>query len=112
MTVQNPEALFQKVAQYIEESNALIAKGAYVQLNGLDAKVSELCEAVLTLSGEQREEYADRLQQLVAALQILRENMDNSRDAVNQEMHGLNTHKKANKAYQKIELSDQKKKNE
>jgi hypothetical protein len=112
MTAQNPEALFQQVTQFIDESNTLLKDGAFVQLTDLDVQVDALCKEVLKLSGEQRVEYAERLQQVVASLQQLGENLAAARDEVNKQIGELPTHKKAHVAYQKMEASDKKKQGE
>jgi hypothetical protein len=112
VTARDPEALFSEISRFIDESNAALKEGAFVQMAGFDDQVRTLCEQVLLLSEQQRVEYADKLQQLLAALQTLGETMVAMRDEIGSELNALSSHKKANVAYSKVENSDKKKQEE
>ncbi len=106
MSVQSPEKLFQDVSAFITESRALLEKGAMMELDGLDAEVKRLCDAVLGLSQEQRIQYADKLQFLMKGLSALGDEMIQQRDAVVLEMRGLNQYRKAHVAYSTADATD------
>jgi len=112
MSKRKPEDMFGDVARFIDESNALIGRGEFAQLAGLDDMVRTLCEEVLTLSPDQRVQYADRMQELMTALQQLGESMTQMRDEVSKDINALSSHQKANVAYRVAEASDKKKQEE
>jgi len=112
MSKRKPEEMFSDVARFIDESNALIGRGEFMQLAGLDEMVRKLCEEVLTLTPGEREQYADRMQELLVALQKLGETMVQMRDEVSRDINALASHQKANVAYRVAEASDKKKKEE
>jgi hypothetical protein len=102
----NPEALFDEISRYIDNSKVMLAAGEFVKLAGLEDHVRMLCEALITLSQEERLKHADRLQQLLWSLSELEETMMHYRDAMADEIRGLNTHQKANVAYRTTESID------
>ncbi len=106
MTTFNPDELFNGIAQFVSDSQALLLEGGMMEIAGLDDRVRELCEAVLELSQEERVRYADRLQQLLGDLNALGEALVVQRDAVSNELQGLSHHRKANTAYRIVEASD------
>lgn len=108
MTMKSPRAekLFDDIAQFIAESHALLDAGAMMELSGLDEQVRTLCDAVLTLSQDERVIYADRLQQLLGDLKALGDALVESRDKIAEELRGVADHKKANKAYRIVDASD------
>lgn len=105
---QNPERLFQEITLFIERSDAKLKAGAFAEMKGLDAKVASLCSEALELSGEQRKQYADKLQQVLQALHELQKKLIAARDDVGQQISTSTVHRKANIAYQKTENSDKK----
>lgn len=107
-----PDALFAEVQSFIEESRALLRKGAMMELAGLDDQVKKLCVSATRLSQEERRAYADRLQALLDELTALGDEMVKSRDAVGEKLRNIDTHKKAHKAYRVVEASVGKKEEE
>lgn len=103
---REPDALFNDIAQFIDRSSALLKEGALMELAGLDDQIRTLCEEVLSLSEEQRVQYADRLQTLLVGLQALGNDMVQMRDKMAQDIRGLSSHQKANVAYRTAETSD------
>ena len=104
------EELFAAIAQFIAESRVLLESDALIELAGLDVQVQTLCEAVLELSQDERVAYADRLQELLAGLHDLGEEMVARREGLAEEMRGVSKHKKANSAYRTVDASVEKKK--
>jgi len=100
------EKLFDDIAQFIAESNAIIERGAFMELAGLDDQVRTLCDMVLQLSQAERLRYADRLQYLLGELKKLGESMTAERDRVGNEMRGVPEHKKASVAYRVADSRD------
>jgi len=100
------QTLFDGIMQFIAESRELLESGAVMELAGLDDQVRSLCDAVLQLSQEERVLYADRLQHVLADLQILGEAMVTQRDLVAEEIRSISHHKKAASAYRVAEASD------
>ena len=95
----DPEKLFEEISQYVNESRALLQEGAMRELAGLEDRVLMLCEEVVQLSQDDRLRYSERLQQLMADLSALGEEIAVQRDAVAEELHNLPQHKKAHAAY-------------
>jgi hypothetical protein len=102
----NPEKLFNDISKFVSDSRALLQQGTVMELSGLENRILLLCEEVLVLSQEERLIYAKRLQQLMADLAALGEEITAQRDAVAKEIQQLPGHKKANKAYRKPEADD------
>ncbi|NBX04353.1 MAG: hypothetical protein EBR02_09925 [Alphaproteobacteria bacterium] len=106
MTSRSPEMLFDEITRFVDDSKTLLESGAFVQLAGLDDHVRSLCEALVMLTQEDRLKHADRLQQLLWSLNNLEETMMQYRDAMAEQIRGLNTHQKANVAYRTSEAID------
>jgi len=100
------ETLFNEVAQFIDESRALLEANKMLELSGLDDNVQTMCDAILRLSQAERMEYADRLQQLLGDLKALGDSMVEKRELLAGEIRDLGTHKKASTAYRIVEASD------
>jgi len=100
------EKLFNDIAQFVGESRALLKQGAMMELAGLENRILLLCKEVVVLSPEERTRYAARLQQLMADLTALGEEMAALRDSVAAEIRHLSNYKKANVAYRVVEASD------
>ena len=107
MTTRSPEVIFNEITQFISDSRVLLESGAFVQLAGLDDHVKMLCEALVGLSQDERLQHADRLQQLLWSLNDLEGTMVHYRDAMAEQIRGLNTHQKANVAYRTVESIDE-----
>lgn len=97
------EKLFNDLDALIRESNALLERGALLELAGLDEQVRTLCEAVMQLSNEERKRYADRFQRLLDELKKLGEALVAHRDILAGEIRGLSEHRKASVAYRSAE---------
>ena len=106
----NAEALFDDIHGFVSQSAALLQKGEFVDLSGLDAQVAQLCEAVLQLTQEQRITHAARMQQVLGELQALGNAMTAIRDSMSEEIRGLSHHKKASVAYRSADTVDKDKK--
>ena len=105
-STHSPDALFDEIDYFITESNTLLDAGSYVELAGLDDNVRNLCEALISLSQEERIAHADRLQKLLWSLNDLEKAMMQRRDDLASQIRGLNNHQKANVAYRTAESSD------
>jgi hypothetical protein len=112
MTKADPDALFENISRFIDESNALIARGEFVQLAGLDEQVRLFCEQALQLTDAERAKYAEKLEKLLIALQHLGMALVESRNTVGEKIGEVPLHKKATIAYQKIEATAKKKRKE
>lgn len=109
MTAQetlSPEELFDRINTFIEESRAMIREGAMMDVEGLDRKVKELCDMVLTLSQQERLQYADKLQTLLGDMGQLGEEMSQLRDRMGDEIRSLSKAKKAAVAYNVADSRD------
>ncbi|MDX1975858.1 MAG: hypothetical protein SFT92_09330 [Rickettsiales bacterium] len=109
MSQYSPDDLLNAIAQFIEESRVHIEQGAYTELSGLEDHVRTLCEAVMTLSQEERDHYSERLKFLFDELTLLGNVLVHKRDELNDQMKELSSHKKANIAYKVADASDKKK---
>lgn len=107
--------LFENVTKFVQDSKNLIAKGAMVEMAGLDKQVQILCEQILQLSQDDRLKYADLLQDLLTQLRVLGEDLVTQREALAHEIRYLSSHKKASVAYKtadaKAVLVDEKEEN-
>lgn len=103
---REPEKLLEELSVFIAESRKLVDKGAFVQLAGMDKQMRALCDEALKLSGEQRKQYASRLQKLFDEVKMLGDAMQSTRDAMFKEIQGLSGHRKANVAYQTTDSLD------
>lgn len=102
-----PDALLKRVSEFVTESRDMVKDGAMLEVEGLEAKVSELCEMVLSLSQDDRLRYADKLQILLSDIGKLGEEMKQLRDMMGGEIRSLTAVKKATVAYHVADASDQ-----
>lgn len=100
------EELFSGIEAFISESRRIMDEGNLVDTTGLDEQVKTLCEAVLQLSQAERVAHADRMQALLQQLNTLGQEMIAQRDELAAELRGLQSHKKANRAYKIVDASD------
>ncbi len=105
-----PENLFNDIEKFVGDSRAMLKQGTLVELSGLENRILILCEEVAILSQDERLHYAPRLQQLMADLTALGEEITAQRDAVAEEIRQLPGHKKAHAAYRVIEATDEEEK--
>jgi hypothetical protein len=103
---QKAEVLFADIAQFVSDSQSLLEQGAILELAGLDENVRMLCEQVLELSQDERIQYADHLQTLMADLQKLGEMLVAHRDSMGDDIRGLPQHRKASTAYRTADATD------
>ena len=108
---REPEALFNDITQFIDNSHEALKEGAIMRLQGLDDQIRSLCEEVMQLSEAERMQYADRLKALLDELQQLGDTMTELRDKLAGDIRSLSSHQKANIAYRIVETSDKKKEN-
>lgn len=101
-----PEALFSTIESFVSESQRLLEEGTLVDATGLDDHVRSLCEAVMALSQEQRLIHAERMQELLLQLNQLGAAMVAQRDALAEELRGLQQKKKAHQAYKSADAVD------
>jgi hypothetical protein len=106
MNQQASDKLFGEISRYINDSRAMLEKGRFLELVGLDEQVQLLCEAVLKLSQQEKSIYADKLEQIVKDLDALAEEMHRQKALVAGELSGMSTHRKANIAYQQADATD------
>ena len=106
MSAPKPEKILDEVAAFIAESRALIDKGAFLELDGLDEQVKQLCDMVMGLSKEQRMQCADKMEVLVQELNALAAELTVQREAVASEIRGLGEHRKAHVAYSAADATD------
>lgn len=109
MTAKKAEALFEEISAYIAQSHVLLKDGALLELNGLDGRIQKLCEAVLTLSQDERVQYSDKLQMLFKELHQLGADMAQIRDVIADDLRNISDHRKANVAYKVADNVDAKK---
>jgi hypothetical protein len=109
---EKAETLFKEIAQFVADSRHLLGEGATIELAGLDVRVRDLCEKVLTLSEEDRARYTHLLDGLLAELKQLGDDLKLQQEAVVNEIRYLSSHKKANIAYKTADATDGFKKNE
>jgi hypothetical protein len=102
---QSLEALFSRLEAFVLESRACLAVDDVPDLDDLDNHVNTLCEFILRLSQHERLVHADRLQRLLADIQLLGENMIKKRDLIGVEISDISKRKKANIAYTATEVS-------
>jgi Na+/phosphate symporter len=101
------ETLFSAISEYIANSNALLEKGALLELKGLDDSVQLMCDTLVAMSQDQRVQYADKLQQLQEDLNKLGQTIVTMRDKLGSEILGTGEHKRASVAYRKGETDKQ-----
>lgn len=102
MTLQEkdtPEQLVEKISAFIRLSLEHVADGGEANLEGLDAKVKELCDAVLDMPKPKALEYEKKLEDIAADLDILKRGMVMAQEELEQQLAELNLRHKAAKAY-------------
>ncbi|MCI5049089.1 MAG: hypothetical protein MRY32_01980 [Rickettsiales bacterium] len=100
---EKARTLFEDLMGYINESKVILEKGDYLELNGLDNKVAELCEAVHNLTPEESKEYADDLDTMMQELDGLQKLFLEQRDRVGADLKSINQFQQASKAYKTAE---------
>lgn len=104
---EQPEKLFEDVEQFIAENRAILARGEFVELEGLDGEVKRLCESILQLSQDERVAHSEKLQSLLNELNALANELAAQRDKISGEIHALSQHRQAHVAYKKADSTDE-----
>lgn len=101
-TPQNntPEQLLEQISAFVEATVAHVADGGDADLAGLDAKVQELCDAVLDLPRPEALVYEEKLAALVDSLSGLKDGLESLQGEVRGELASLDIRHKAARAYQ------------
>lgn len=95
----SPDQMLSEIEDFVKTNAALVEKGKFVELRGLDSQVEKLCHAVANLTREQAVAYADRLQALHTALTQLGEELTAERDSLRGKIENLSNFRKASVAY-------------
>jgi hypothetical protein len=74
-------ARLEEITAAIAEARRAVAAGALVDMSGLDAAISEVCDAARTLPAGEREAFAEGLVALAAALDQLALDIVHQREA-------------------------------
>lgn len=98
---EGADALLAAIHDYIEAAQQALADKNMADLSGLDAVVDTLCSRVLALKGDEGRSFAAKLDDLHEALGNLQQQMEQTRQAMESELHGLNARQRASRAYRK-----------
>ena len=99
--MMSPEPLFLELEAYLHKSREQLAKGEDFSLEGLDKKITRLCDCVAALPGQdERLSYAEKLRKLLAELNAL------GKEIFHQNTKELPRHQSANVAYKKADSRD------
>lgn len=96
-----PQELLHGLDGYITAASDALERRDMIDLSGLDAVVDALCARVLTLSSAEQRDYAEKLDQLGARLNILQRTMIEAQAAIKSELNVSATRQKASRAYRK-----------
>lgn len=96
---ETPEQLWEQIARFVLVTQEHVAQGGDADLAGLDAKVQELCDAILDLPREEAAVYEQRLGALGEALETLKLGLENVQGEIEDELSSLDRRQKAAKAY-------------
>lgn len=108
MTVKNtqtPRELLEGIMAFIATTREHVEQGGEVDLDGLDEKVRELCEAVLDMPKPEADSYADELHRMGEELTLLKADMEKAQKEVREQVDALNLRHKAAKAYKITEAT-------
>lgn len=95
----NPEDLFGDIMQYVEQAHAIMARGEWVELYGLDARVETLCHVIAQMSEAQAKEYAPELEYVRKQIIQLGTQMEVLYKNLGAELKETNNYARANRAY-------------
>ncbi|MBM3617469.1 MAG: hypothetical protein FJX23_02875 [Alphaproteobacteria bacterium] len=96
---ETPEELWEHIARFVLATQEHVSNGGDADLSGLDAKVQELCDAILDLPREEAAVYEERLGALGEALETLKLGLENVQGDIEAELSSLDRRQKAAKAY-------------
>ena len=92
---------FKGIEAYINEANEIISKGDVVELNSLEDRVREMCDAIAAMSKDEAKEHKKDLERLMGDLQKLQTTLIENRDELQTELSGVHSHSAASQAYHK-----------
>lgn len=93
--------LIEQLHDYIDAAHEVLKSGDYVALTDFNEWVQQLCECVMSMPLEEALLYKDELQALMESLDDLKNEMENHKGAIGEQIGGLQHSKNATKAYQK-----------
>jgi len=95
-------AFLVEMEEYIAEARSQVALYQEIDLHALDARIGTMCDMVMELSGDERMQYEERLQKMLAALNDLGNEMKEKMGAP----EDLQVHKRASVAYKTADSRD------
>lgn len=87
------------IMEYIKRADTMLEARDNLSLVTLNDMVDTICERINGLKPEQAAHYADDLQSMVTSLNNLQARMVAAQNEVSDTIKGLNTSRKANRAY-------------
>jgi hypothetical protein len=96
---RSAQDLFDDIAAYVDEANALVEARDTVSLAGLDTAVEALCARIMALDVMAAKDYADKLEGLMHDIDGLQNNMLALQNELATTLNSLGAQKKANRAY-------------
>lgn len=103
---ETPEQLLERLTVFIETTRDHVAEGGEADLEGLDGKIQELCDAVLDMPKAEALIFQEKLVFLVAQLTALKDNLEAVQDDIRQQLSSLDLRHKAVKAYKNTEAAE------
>lgn len=103
-TAENAEALDALVAdleKYIREALDILESGAYVELNGLEEKVTRICLDVGRMPIGEAGDFRPKLSAVTKQLDLLQSIMTDHKRKIEDQLQGLDVQKRASVAYAK-----------
>lgn len=97
------ESLYNDIMTYIRDARDITARGEFVSLDKLDARVAQLCEAAQQLPVTESAAFADRLEEMVAELNALQAHFGEKKSAIASDITSVGKHKQAAMAYKQQE---------
>lgn len=99
--MNTPTTLIDELVAYLDDAEALLARGEYTALGGLDDAVAELCRRIEGMRVDEAQHYLPHLEQLMGRLDTLQEKMGAARDTIRGEIDASTVRQKAARAYRK-----------
>lgn len=90
---------WQKIAEWLQESQAQVQRGLPVDLRDLSAEVDKACQAAMALSATEREAMLDSMRAVVQQLDALESVIKAQKDLVVGELSNLTQRGRAMNAY-------------
>jgi hypothetical protein len=95
----SPQQRLEALEQELARCAGMLDQGDVPSLSGIELEVKVLCDQVLQMPTGEAGEYIQRLQALSDAFSVLGEVMAEQRDALREELTGLQARQKAHRAY-------------